>query len=93
MCQELGDRMTMIDYVEDYGKTQLCNIQTQANCSPKEIDYLTKYQPESPEVWNSQMKRLEDMTAKPMNAELMEWAWRRMRILRRLQATSSEAEL
>lgn len=89
MCQELGDRMRMMDYVEGYGHTQLCNVQTQVNCTPKEIEYLTKYQDKPPEEWTLQLTRLEEMISKPMNPELMEWAWRRMRILMNLQKTGA----
>ena len=39
MCTELGDRMRMIDYVEDYGNTVLCSVEDGKNCNEQELTY------------------------------------------------------
>jgi hypothetical protein len=74
-----------MDYVEDYGNTVLCGVDG-TNCSEKELAYLEKYQAEDASEQEQQLGRLEEMTTsnKPMKADLQEWAYRRMRILKKL---------
>lgn len=91
MCQELGDRMMMIDYVESYGNTVLCGVDGK-NCNEKELQYLEKWKGKALDELKSQLTRLEDMTSKPMKDELAEWAWRRMRILKKLIAVAEAAD-
>jgi hypothetical protein len=83
MCQELGDRNRMIDYVEDFGNTVLCGTDG-TNCNEKELAYLEKMKSQDADAQRKQLERLEAMTEKTMKAELQEWAFRRMRILTRL---------
>lgn len=90
MCQELLDRMRMIDYIEGYGKTVLCGLDGK-NCNEKELGYLEKMKAENSEEHQKQMDRLVVMTSNPMNSDLEEWAFRRMRILKKLLATSGGA--
>mmetsp|Transcript_30300 Transcript_30300/g.87376 ORF Transcript_30300/g.87376 Transcript_30300/m.87376 type:complete len:154 (-) Transcript_30300:192-653(-) len=90
MCEELGDRMTMIDYVEHYSGSVLCGIDGR-NCNEKEEKYLGKWKEKPLDELKSQLTRLEDMTSKPMKDELLEWAWRRMRILMKLIDAAEES--
>lgn len=90
ICQELGDRMKMIDYVENYGNTVLCGIDGK-NCNEKELSYLQKWKDKPLDEIKSQLTRLEDMTSKPMKDDLVEWAWRRMRILTKIVDSSQMA--
>jgi len=88
MCQELGDRMRMIDYVESYGNTVLCGLDGK-NCNDKELKYLEKWKDKPLDEVKSQLTRLEEMSSKPMKDDLMEWALRRMRILKKVEAATS----
>lgn len=94
MCQELLDRMIMIDYVEQYGNTVLCGLDGK-NCNEKEAGYLEKWKDKPLDEVQSQLDRVEAMTKKPMKEDLLEWAWRRMRILKKIIAAGGtvEAEL
>jgi hypothetical protein len=94
MCQELGDRMKMIDYVEDYGNTVLCGLDGK-NCNEKEAGYVEKWKVKPMDEVESQLTRLEEMTSKPMKDDIFEWAVRRLRILKKIIAAGGavEAEL
>lgn len=88
MCTELGDRMRMIDYVEDYGNTVLCSVEDGKNCNEQELTYVKKWKDKDYRELMSQYKRLEGMTKEKqiMKDNLRLWAFRRMRILKRLIA-------
>ena len=92
MCTELGDRMRMIDYVEDYGNTVLCSVDDGKNCNEQELKYVEKWKDKDYGELMSQYERLEMMTKdiKPMKENLRLWAFRRMRILKRLLAPYRE---
>lgn len=83
MCTELGDRMRMIDYVESYGNTVLCGLDG-TNCNEQELKFLEKYKQKDKADLKAQLQRVDDMLEKPMKDSLRLWAYRRMRILRRL---------
>ena len=86
MCDELGDVDRMVDYIETYGQTSLCDIdQPHLNCSEKESSYLSKYKSiADPKELKSQLDRLVAMSSKPMKDDLKEWNFRRQRILKKL---------
>ncbi|KAL3936321.1 MAG: hypothetical protein SGBAC_008336 [Bacillariaceae sp.] len=83
MCSELLDRMHMIDYVESYGNTVLCDLDG-TNCNEQEVKYLEKYKEKEKAELKVQLERVEDMLEKPMKDSLRLWAYRRIRILKRL---------
>lgn len=83
MCSELLDRMHMIDYVESYGNTVLCDLDG-TNCNEQEVKYLEKYKDKEKAELKVQLQRVEDMLEKPMKDSLRLWAYRRIRILKRL---------
>ena len=91
MCEELGDRDRMIDYVEEYSGTVLCDVDG-ANCNEKELGYLEKMKAKGLDEQEAQHERLKGMLEKPMKPELQEWARRRLRILKRLYRAAEEAE-
>jgi hypothetical protein len=91
MCQELLDRHRMMDYVEQYGNTVLCGVDG-TNCTEKELTYLKKYQAEDADEQQIQLRRLEEITSKPMRGDLQEWAYRRMRILKKLLLASGSSD-
>lgn len=94
MCEELLDRMRMIDYIEDYGNTVLCGLDGK-HCNEKEAKYAEKWKEKPLDEVKNQLTRLEEMTSKPMKEDLLEWAWRRMRILKKIIKAGGpvEAEL
>lgn len=85
MCSELLDRNNMIDYVESYGKTVLCDLDG-TNCNEQELKYLEKYKDKEKDELKAQLGRVDEMLAKPMKDHLRLWAYRRMRILNKLLA-------
>jgi len=91
ICQELGDRHNMIDYVEGYGSTSLCNVETKANCNEKELAFTEKYSVAEAEKQTSELQRLEGMGSKPMSATSEEWILRRTRILKQLAGNKSSS--
>eukprot|EP00934_Nitzschia_sp_Nitz4_P003408 Nitzschia sp. Nitz4//scaffold178_size73299//55943//56736//NITZ4_005715-RA/size73299-processed-gene-0.34-mRNA-1//-1//CDS//3329539170//3398//frame0 len=90
MCSELGEINRMIDYVEGYANTVLCGLDG-TNCNEKELEFLVKWKSKPAEEVGAQVKRLEEMTSKPMNDNLKDWAYRRIRILKRLSTDSDES--
>jgi hypothetical protein len=84
MCEELLDRMTMMDYVEGVSGAALCDVATGKNCNEKEVAYLEKYKAVDADAIQTQLDRLNMMTN--LKTELQQWVWRRMRILKKLQA-------
>lgn len=89
ICEELLDRMRMIDYVEGYGNTVLCGLDG-TNCNEKEINFIEKWKSKSSEEILNQMERLQEMGAKPMNDDLKDWVWRRMAILKKLSTSHGD---
>mmetsp|Transcript_4701 Transcript_4701/g.8165 ORF Transcript_4701/g.8165 Transcript_4701/m.8165 type:complete len:89 (-) Transcript_4701:367-633(-) len=83
MCDELGDRDNMIDYVEEYGNTHLCSPDG-TNCTDKEIAYWQKMLSVDADTVQSQKMRLDKMLTKDMKADLKEWVIRRRRILNKI---------
>jgi len=89
ICSELLDRMHMIDYVESYGNTVLCDTNG-TNCNEQELKYLEKYKGSGEVDLEAQYIRVESMLSKNMKDNLLFWAYRRMRILKRLLAQKRE---
>ena len=82
VCDELGNDMHMIDYVEDYAKTFICNVDSADNCNEKEQAYIEKMSSAGAEEQQAQEERLKSMTSmKRQKVDLHEWAARRLRIL------------
>lgn len=92
MCEELGDDENMTNYVEEYGKTSLCNATTKAGCTEKEIGYIDKMSVKSKEEIESQLKRLAGMDPTKMKAELGAWLGKRKKILTGLLSSSAGSD-
>lgn len=84
MCTELGDEERMIDYIEEYGKTSTCAVETKNGCDEKEIEYIIKMKSESNEVLESKLDRLVSMENSTMTPELLNWLKKRKKILKKL---------
>jgi len=86
MCDELGpkgeDYMTM--YVEEAGKTSLCDVETGAGCDDKAKEYLEKMKKKGVEEQQAQLKRLENMNDGKMSPDLKQWMNKRKTILQKL---------
>ena len=87
ICRELGEVPRMIDYVEEYGSTVLCGLNGE-NCTDKEVKFIEKWKDMPTEDVEKQLRRLEEMMAKPMNDDLREWAIRRTRLLKKVIQTA-----
>jgi len=84
MCQELLDRTRMLDYVEGYSGSPLCDVNTGKNCSKQEAEFLEKYKVADSDTIEAQLKRLGEMH--DLKPTLQHWVYRRIRILQKLQA-------
>jgi hypothetical protein len=90
VCDELGNEMNMIDYVENYAKTFICSVDSADSCSEKEQAYIQKMMSAGAEEQQAQEERLKAVTStKGQKVDLHEWALRRLRILKQLLASSS----
>mmetsp|Transcript_24206 Transcript_24206/g.35862 ORF Transcript_24206/g.35862 Transcript_24206/m.35862 type:complete len:160 (-) Transcript_24206:342-821(-) len=84
MCQELLDYDNMINYVEGYGNTILCDVSTEKNCNDKEKKFLAKFKAESAEDQQNELNRLQGMDEKKIKPDTYDFMLRRMRILKAL---------
>lgn len=84
MCEELGDEEMMTAYIEEYGKTSMCSVETGAGCDEKEKNYIEKVKAMSAEEQSSQLKRLEGMAGGSMKPDLKRWLIKRKKILSQL---------
>mmetsp|Transcript_26045 Transcript_26045/g.57078 ORF Transcript_26045/g.57078 Transcript_26045/m.57078 type:complete len:95 (+) Transcript_26045:602-886(+) len=91
MCQELGNKDLMIDYVEEYGDTSLCSVTTEKGCDEKEIGYIAKMKSKTDEELRSEVERLESMEESSMTPELFKWLKQRRKILKQLVAAGGES--
>jgi len=92
MCQELLDRQNMINYVEEYGDTSLCDVVSKANCNEKELIFLEKYGEQDATKQTEEYQRLEGMSSNAMSPTSEEWILRRLRILQKLVVGDSSQE-
>ena len=69
MCDELGpkgeDYMTL--YVEEAGKTSLCNIDNGKGCNEKQIEYISKLKEKTLDENKKQLERLNEINNDPMS--------------------------
>lgn len=84
MCQELLDYDNMINYVEGYGNTVLCDVNTKANCDEKETKFLDKFKEQGTEAQQKELARLQNMDESRIKPDTYQFMVRRMRILKAL---------
>lgn len=87
MCNELGDRNNMIDYIEEYGNTVLCGAGGE-NCNEKELAFLQEMKDAGTEGQHTMHMTLLTEAFKLGEGEEHEWAIRRLRVLGKLKATA-----
>ena len=88
MCNELGDRNNMIDYIEQYGNTVLCGAGGE-NCNEKELAFLQEMKDAGAESQHTTKMTLLTEAFKLGEGEEHEWAIRRLRILDKLKAATA----
>jgi len=90
MCDELGDEEMMTAYIEEYGKTSLCSVETGDGCDEKENDYIEKVKTMSEDVVKAQLTRLESMAGSSMKPDLKRWLIKRKKILSQFASAKDE---
>jgi len=93
MCDELGDIENMLAYIEDKGKTSLCNIETKAGCNEKQSTFIDKFKSESKEKIKAELERLSKLAEKPMKPDLKVSVVQRQNILKKLVELPAREEL
>lgn len=83
LCQELGDRHWMLDYIERRARVQLCS-RLGDNCNERELGFLNKTKHKSTEEQSQELSRLDEVLREKMKPELEEWVFRRIRILEKV---------
>jgi len=84
MCEELGDEEMMTAYIEEYGKTSMCSVETGDGCDEREKGYIEKVKAMDEEEALKQLKRLESMASGSMKPDLKRWLIKRKKILGQL---------
>jgi len=90
MCDELGDEEMMTAYIEEYGKTSLCSVETGDGCDEKEKAYIEKVKVMSEDVVKAQLTRLESMAGSSMKPDLKRWLIKRTKILSQFASAKDE---
>lgn len=96
VCDELGNEDNMVDYVEEYGKTSLCAVDTLKGCGEREKEYITKVSAKTASELKKELFRLEKMATASMKPSLTMWLNQRKKILKQLvpaENDGSEDEL
>lgn len=88
MCNELGNRNNMIDYIEEYGNTVLCGVGGE-NCNEKELVYLQEMKDAGLEGQQALDTTQLNEALNSKEGEDHEWAIRRLRILNKLMKPAS----
>lgn len=68
------------------GHIMKCKVSELDTCSDKEKKFVETMKAKTKEDWDKQVARLTKMAGSDMKAELKEWLWQRLRILKQLQA-------
>jgi len=84
LCKELGNEDYMIEYVEEAGKTMLCDVITGANCDEKSATFIAKMKAKSADEQQAYIDRLVGMEGNDMKDDLKSWLKTRKRILKNL---------
>lgn len=84
ICTELGNEDYMIEYVEEAGKTMLCDVITGANCDEKSAAFIEKMKVKSADEQQAYIDRLVGMEGNDMKDDLKRWLKTRKQILKNL---------
>jgi len=87
MCEELGNLDYMVEYIEEYGNTFLCDVtrtDDSKGCTQREVEYIAKMKPKSGDELTAELERLESMDASSMENKLAAWLKDRKKILKQL---------
>jgi len=79
--------LAMLKVVKGYASTFMkCVVSDVETCSEKEKKFIDTMKAKTKEDWEKQVTRLMKMAGGDMKAELKEWLWQRLRILKQLLA-------
>jgi len=93
VCDELGKEDNMVAYVEEYGNTALCTVETGKGCNEKELKYIKKVQEEKTlPLIKKELRRLDSMADSSMTPALATWLKQRKKILKQMIAAGEPAE-
>jgi len=82
-----GSGLGMWKAVKGYAAGILkCSVADQKDCSEKETKFIATMQAKTKEDWEKQVARLTKMAGSDMKAELKQWLWQRLRLLKQLLA-------
>lgn len=93
MCTELGKEDNMQAYIEEYGKTSMCDPVTAEGCDTREKAFVSKFIVASETEVDAQLERLKGMGDKKMTSSLKKWVNKRVTLLhqvKRAQARQSQ---
>jgi len=93
MCEELGEIDNMVAYIEDKGRTSLCNVETKVGCSEKLVVYIEKFKAEGKDKINAELDRLQKLHDQPMKPEAKFSFLQRMNILKKLSEVADREDL
>jgi len=93
ICDELGKEENMAAYVEEYGKTALCDALSPefAGCSDREINYIKKIKASGLQEQISQLNRLNSLAGESMKPDLSIWVNARKKILQQLVISQQQS--
>jgi len=83
----------MAAYVEEYGKTALCDALSPefTGCSDREINYIKKIKASSLQEHISQLNRLNSLAGESMKPDLSIWVNARKKILQQLVISQQQS--
>lgn len=90
MCDELGDENMLTAYIEEYGNTSTCSVETAQGCGEREVGYIEKMKGKSKEEQKAQLDRLVEMEGSSMKPDLLAWLKQRKKILKQLVAAGGD---
>jgi hypothetical protein len=77
--------LATLKVVKGYAHLLKCKVSDPSTCSEKEQKFITTMKAKDKDAWEKQVVRLTKMSAGDMKAELKDWIWQRLRILRQMQ--------
>eukprot|EP00300_Choanocystis_sp_HF-7_P042487 c9239_g1_i3.p1 GENE.c9239_g1_i3~~c9239_g1_i3.p1 ORF type:complete len:155 (+),score=31.11 c9239_g1_i3:255-719(+) len=86
MCDELGSEDYMRAYIEEYGGTSLCSVETKVGCSDKESEFIDKWTASTSDQLSAEVQRLETIKETKASPESLKWIQQRLSLLRALSS-------
>jgi hypothetical protein len=91
VCDELGPKHKyMQQFVEEAGRTSLCNVASGKGCSEKEMNFAEKWKSKSAGDVAKEAGRLAGMADASMKPDLMDWLLQRIALLKQISGARDE---